>query len=431
MKTILLLGAIESFCDVVEDLHEAGYKTVVCDYYPDAPAKKISDFFSDDSTTDEEAVYGLAVKYKVDGIMCAFSDRNIPTCHNVAKRLGLRDYYTDELVPLVTNKIAQKKFLQDKGFNTVKSRTLKENFSDNEISDFDFPVVIKPVDASGSKGVIVCYSINEVREHVGETLSEGALDKEHFMIEEFYDTDEISVTGWVKGGICHTTCMYDLRKVPSRKWTPGTEIFPSKYTDGCLEGVSDLMQRLVTAFGVTDGPVTGQLFMGDRGVKVNEFIVRLCGGSPYMYTEYLGGPNLAVMTANLLTGQENDYSFMNTFTSKNRGITVYQCCAYVGERGRIYYGFTEEDVKRVVPECVHFQTYYPSGINVETIPTDGKLIARMFVETDKPDVLTFESVINRLEKVVIIRNENGENIADFHHLDTPVDMNPKIDHYFE
>ena len=173
MKTVLVLGAIESFCDLITDIKSMGIKTVVCDYYHDAPGKKLGDYCYDISTTDVEALIEIGKKHNIDGVICAFSDRNLYPCYQVAKALNLPTFYTPEIIEVLTDKIKMKQHLKDNHFPILKYAVIKEDFKDCELEGFEYPVIIKPVDSSGSKGVMVCDSLGEVREKLPDCLKEG------------------------------------------------------------------------------------------------------------------------------------------------------------------------------------------------------------------------------------------------------------------
>lgn len=77
MKTVLILGAIDSFCDLIEDYRRMGVRTVACDYYEGAPGKKVADYGYDVSTLDVDKLEEIGGRHSIDGVLCAFSDRNI------------------------------------------------------------------------------------------------------------------------------------------------------------------------------------------------------------------------------------------------------------------------------------------------------------------------------------------------------------------
>lgn len=412
MKTVLILGAIESFCDLIMDIKKMGIKTVVCDYFPDAPGKKVADFAYDVSTIEVEELLEIAKKHKVDGVICAFSDRNLYSCYTIAKTLGLPTFYTKEIIDVLTDKIEMKKHLKKNNFPILNYAIIKKDFLDEELDDLTFPVIIKPIDNSGSKGVMVCDSVQEIREKFEECIEKGVNNKTDIIVEEYYRADEISLTGWVKKGKSYVTCIYDVGKNYGDNIVTSSIVFPSKYTKGGIEKISQLVQELTTSFGIEEGPITVQCFIGERGLKVSEYIYRLAGGSPYLFTKYLGGPNLAKMLTQLSIGENIDYQNLECFSS-NVCKTFYQYRIYATKPGKIYYDYTEESIKQAIPECKYYNDYSSSGSIFSSVPTDGKIITRLICEIDNSKEKGYESFIDILEKEAVIYDDNNKNITTY------------------
>ncbi|WP_294765103.1 acetyl-CoA carboxylase biotin carboxylase subunit family protein [uncultured Fusobacterium sp.] len=155
MKKILLLGGSKQQIPAIECAKRKGYCTVLCDYLPDNPGQKFVDKFYLESTTDKDAILKIAQKEKIDGIVAYASDPAAPTAAYVAEQLGLpTNPY--KAVEILGNKGLFRKFLKENNFNVP---TAKDYIDKDEIIDdikkniYNFPIMIKPVDSSGSKGI--------------------------------------------------------------------------------------------------------------------------------------------------------------------------------------------------------------------------------------------------------------------------------------
>lgn len=414
MKKVLILGAIEAFCDLISDIKELGIQTIVCDYYPDAPGKKLADFAYDLSTTDVDAMTDIASKYDVDGVICAFSDRNIPTCYEVAQKLRLPTFYTKEIIDIITDKIKMKQHFKDNGFPILNYKIIQKDFSDSDLNHFIFPVIIKPVDSSGSKGVYVCENVSQVRENFKKSACQSVHHTNEIIVEEYYPVDEISVTAWVKEGKAYVTCIYDVGRNFEEEVVLSSIVFPSKYAGKSnFSKITELVQDLTDSLQIKEGPVTVQCFIGERGLKVSEYIYRLAGGSPYKYSQYLGGPNLAKMLAEFSVGDNVHYGNLEEFSPLGKS-TVYEYHIYAVKPGKIYFSFDEETLKNAIPECTYVKIYSESGTTFTSLPTGGKVIAVVYCQTDHPDKTSYNSFIEKLAKIAVIEDENGNNITSFH-----------------
>lgn len=154
-KTILLLGGSAQQIVAIETAKKLGYYTVLCDFLSDNPGQSYADKFYLTSTTDKEAILEVAKKEKIDGILAYASDPAAPTAAYVAEKLGLPGS-PYESVEILCNKDKFRKFLEENDFCTPKAKSYistKEAEKDIKAGVFKFPVIVKPVDSSGSKGV--------------------------------------------------------------------------------------------------------------------------------------------------------------------------------------------------------------------------------------------------------------------------------------
>ena len=158
-KKILLLGGSQQQIPSIKKAKELGFYTVTCDYLPENPGHKFADEYYNVSTTDKEAVLSLAKKLQIDGIVAYASDPAAPTAAYVAEKMGLpgNPY---ESVKILTEKDLFRDFLHNHGLNCPKAHgyTSCEEAA-KDIEQFQFPVMVKPVDSSGSKGVVKILSL--------------------------------------------------------------------------------------------------------------------------------------------------------------------------------------------------------------------------------------------------------------------------------
>ena len=155
MKKILLLGGSAQQIIAIETAKKLGYYTVLCDFLPDNPGQNVADKFYLVSTTDKEAVLQVAKKEEIDGVLAYASDPAAPTAAFVAEKLELPTNPYDS-VEILCNKDRFREFLRNNGFNApVANGYVDKNVNINE---YKLPVIIKPVDSSGSKGATVLYT---------------------------------------------------------------------------------------------------------------------------------------------------------------------------------------------------------------------------------------------------------------------------------
>lgn len=185
MGKILLLGGSQQQIVAIQTAKKLGYETVLCDYLPDNPGQKYADRFYLVSTTDKDAVLRVAGEEQVDGILAYASDPAAPTAAYVAEQLGLpgNPY---ESVEILCNKDQFRRFLQENGFSAPKSAGYSSVEAVQEtISRFTLPVIVKPVDSSGSKGATVLYDLEGLTEAVRFAFSFSRCHR--VIVEEFIE----------------------------------------------------------------------------------------------------------------------------------------------------------------------------------------------------------------------------------------------------
>ena len=193
LKKILLLGGSTQQIPAIEYANKAGYYTVLCDYLPDNPGQKYANKFYCVSTTDKEAVLEVAEKEKIDGIVAYASDPAAPTAAYVAEKLGLPSN-SYKAVETLGFKDKFREFLKENRFNYPKMEVF-EDFNDvkKTVENFKFPLMVKPVDSSGSKGVNKIESSNDL-----ETAFKSALEQSRnkkVIIEEYIVKDHKYLIG--------------------------------------------------------------------------------------------------------------------------------------------------------------------------------------------------------------------------------------------
>lgn len=161
MKKILLLGGSAQQVVAIKTAKRLGYYTVLCDFLTDNPGQYEADMFYLVSTTDKDAVLEVARNEQVDAVLAYASDPAAPTAAYIAEKLGLPGNPCQS-VEILCNKDRFRKFLLENGFSAPKANgyaSVEDALNDKVY--YEYPIIIKPVDSSGSKGATVLHSEEE------------------------------------------------------------------------------------------------------------------------------------------------------------------------------------------------------------------------------------------------------------------------------
>lgn len=151
MKKLLFLGGSYSQVPAIKRAVELGYYVITADYLPNNPGHVFSNEYYNVSTTDKKAILELAIKLSIDGIIAYASDPGAPVAAYVSTKLKLPTSPL-ESIEILGEKHLWRKFLNDNGFNVPMSQS-GVLLSDFNLDKLKFPIMVKPVDSSGSKGV--------------------------------------------------------------------------------------------------------------------------------------------------------------------------------------------------------------------------------------------------------------------------------------
>ena len=268
MKKLLILGAMEMHVPLIKRAKELGYYVITCDYIPENPGHKIADEAYFDSTTDLDAVLNLAKRLEVDGIMTYNSDPAAPTAAYVAEKLDLpgNPY---QAVKIMSEKNLFRGFLDNNGLNVPKFISCTDcNKVQEKIDEFSFPVIVKPVDSSGSKGVTV---VNE--KHKLEKAIELALSKsrcKRCIIEEFIEPlgSQLHGDGFVENGKLVFLCLGDHHFDRTiNNLVPYSTTFPTEHPKDTVEKCKEQIQKFITKVGFKNGGFNVELRISKKDNK--------------------------------------------------------------------------------------------------------------------------------------------------------------------
>lgn len=247
-KKIMLLGGLRYLLPVIEAAHKLGYYVITCDYVPDNIAHKYSDEYHNVSIIDKEAVLALAKDLQIDGIMSFAVDPGVVTAAYVQEQMGLPAFGPYESVCILQNKDRFRAFLAEHGFNVPKAKgfsSVEEALSDQ--SWYSWPVIVKPTDSAGSKGVSRVDCWEDLRPALLYAF-EHSLSK-RIIIEEFIeksgcssDTDSFSVNGELKF-ISFSAQRFD--EYAANPYTPSAYSWPSTMTIEQEVELKSEIQRLL------------------------------------------------------------------------------------------------------------------------------------------------------------------------------------------
>lgn len=305
-KRLLILGGMRFSCEIVIKAKEMGIYTLVADYnkIEDSPGKQIADEAVYLSVIDVDAVVDYIKHNAIDGVFVGFNDMLLPYYAEICQRTGLPCYGTKAQFETLIAKDLYKTLCRQFGVPTIPEYDIND-------THIKYPVLVKPVDSSGSRGITICHNRQELDEAV--EIGRKASKTGKVLIERYMDGREVTVFWTFQDG------NYYLSALANRhvKHNQGTDViplpvgytFPSVYLPKYRAEVEDNCKRMFKHLSLKDGMMFMQCKVEDGTCYVYDLGYRLTGSLEYKILERVCGYNpLEMMICHALTGKMGEES---------------------------------------------------------------------------------------------------------------------------
>lgn len=247
-KKIMLLGGIHYLRPMIEAAHKQGYYVITADYLPNNVAHRYSDEYCNVSIVDKDAVLKVAQAKQIDGIISFGVDPGVTSAAYVQEQMGLPTMGPYESVKILQNKDLFRAFLQEHHFNVPQARCYTTK--DDALQDthwLHFPLIVKPTDSAGSKGVSRVDRIEDYTPAVEYAFSKSIIG--HIIVEDFIekrgcssDSDSFLENGKWKF-ISFNAQRFDINA--TNPYTPAAYTWPSTFSISEENYLTQELQRLM------------------------------------------------------------------------------------------------------------------------------------------------------------------------------------------
>ncbi len=249
MKKLMLLGGMRYLVPVIEAAHKLGVYVITCDYLPNNIAHKYSDEYCNVSILEKDKVLEKAKELKIDGILSFACDPGVVTAAYVAEKMGLPSSGPYESVEILQNKGKFRKFLTENNFNVPVAKQYTDiETALNDTEMFNWPVIVKPTDSAGSKGVTKVEEKDKLKDAINYALKFSHSNE--FIIEDFLekvgdssDCDSFSIDGKLKF-VSFSAQKFDENC--ENPYTPAAYTWPALISKIHQEELTNEIQRLLT-----------------------------------------------------------------------------------------------------------------------------------------------------------------------------------------
>ncbi len=400
MKKLLLLGGSAQQVIAIETAKKLGYYTVLCDFLTDNPGQYVADKFYLVSTTDMDAVLKVAQEEQIDGIIAYASDPAAPTAAYVAEKMGLpgNPY---ESVEILCNKDKFRKFLSENGFNTPVAKgytDIKSALADTHC--YNLPVIVKPVDSSGSKGATVIYSWDKLEKALEFAFSFSRSSR--VIIEEFIEKKHPYLIGgdifiW-DGKVILWGLMNCHRDSNVNSLVPVGKSYPPEIGDKELDNVKKTLQDMVSGLNITSGAMNVELVV-DKNDRVWPIDVGPRNGGNMIpdLLGYIFDVDVVEMSVNSAMGQTPDINIQEP-------VPYYATHNLHSDKDGIFAGieFSAEIQPFIIKECV----YKNIGDKIEYFDNAAKALGIVFFKFGSEDEM--KRLLSDINRHILFKHYGGQ-----------------------
>jgi len=306
---LLMLGASKAQLAGIYAAKALGHDVLTLDYLQNAPGHKEALAVSYCSTFNLDDALQFAMEQKIDGVMTMGTDQPVLTSAYIASCMSLPMLISKETAYAVTDKSLMKEIFRRYDIPHMPYHLINDG---ENVPEFTFPAVLKPVDSQGQRGVYYIKDKGQLERYI--PLSMDHSRKRQLVLEKYYPNDEITVTGWVVKGKVYVLTITDRVSFKDKEHIGVclSHEYPTRHLKTYGYELLQWTQKIVTAFNIEEGPIYFQFFVGDEGIKINEVACRIGGAYEAHYIKRLFGIDLCDWQVRASLGLGYDSSLLKT-----------------------------------------------------------------------------------------------------------------------
>lgn len=371
-KKLLILGANKAEIEIVKAAKTLGIYTIVTDKHENwesAPAKYIADEAWNVSWSDIDTLYLKCKEHKIDGCLAGFSEKRVLCAQTLCQKLKKPFYSDGASLEIIFDKIKFKKACSDCGISVAKSFSLQENMK--------YPVIIKPADNGGSKGITICNRAKDLEQSFAGAME--CSEQGRVTIEEYIVADEVMIYYTVHDGIIDLSAMCDRymqRFGETITQLPIGYFYPSKYLKLFMDVGDEKFKKLIHSLGIQNGLIAFQAFVKDNDFIPFDPTYRLDGTMAYHIVSHENSMNvLEMLILYSLKGTMGDSisQFENPLFQRK----YFELPVLLG-KGIISAVIGMEDILHI-PEVIHVHQRYDVGDEMKQCADFSQIFCRIHI----------------------------------------------------
>ncbi len=411
-KKLLLLGATNSEIYLMNEARKHGMYVIVTDNHTDwslAPAKHLADDAWDISWSDIDALAAKCKECGVDGVFAAYSEERVLQASKLTTALGLPFYATTAQMMATRDKLQFKALCRECGIGVTPeySVDLTQDASTWDVPEY--PVIVKPVDNAGARGITVCYNREELVAGIHYALDFS--QAKQVVIEKYLTCTSIGSNFYVQNGEVSLIGTKDkaLYSDPNGGTPqPTAHIYPSIHSALYEKELLPGMRKMVEKLGIQNGTIFVQSFTDGEHMYVFEMGFRINGGYDQVLVESEFG--IDVLYHYYMHSIYGKFGTERIADKVHPFEHIYVTLSFPLHNGTIakIVGFDE---MQKLPEVIFYLQSYAEGDEMNAAGTYAQLFGKFFLKTET--AAQMQALIAKIKANVDVIDTNGNSmIAD-------------------
>ena len=384
-KAVLIFGVGPLQESIIKRTKKMGLYTVGIDPCADATCKDCVDAFEVVLGQDYEGHCAVVVKYGIDAIVTAATDKPLVMMARVAEKYGF-PFYSVETAQWSTDKFQMKQRFMEGGVPCAKGRLVK---SMSDVEDFEYPVIIKPRDNSGSRGVKLCRSKEELEESMSEALDVSKLDS--VLVEEFIEGPEYSIEGLHHDGKSEVIQFTEKKTTEFPYNVELGHIQPASISEENRQKIREFVSKIGMALNFENCPSHTELKINERGIFVIETSPRLGG-------DYITSTLTPLSTGVNLEDELLKISLGESINPQPKAVQYSGVRFFAFEEGSVIKHTPNEDFVKSWPHVVDFSFNLKEGEKVNRITSSLNRYGHLILTAGNRE--SIEDAFGKYEKTI-------------------------------
>lgn len=341
-KKLLVIGSDAINLNIVNAAREMGVYTIAVDGitdYSKAPAKRAADEAWDVNYFDTDTIVQMCRNAGVDGVLAGYSEFRVLAACRIANKLGTPFYATEEQINLTRNKRSFKDACQQYDIPTPKDYCFTYPMSQEEKAAIEYPVIVKPADYAGRKGISICYCAEELDAALEYALSKS--ESKTVVVEDYLEGLEFASNYTLSKGEISLSCVNEKYVTDDQEIKTGLCEFlvsPAASYERYLKELDGKLRNFIRGIGARDGVIFFQGMITEKKMYVFEMGYRINGNNDFYVIDRLNKLNfMKMLIAHSLCGDMCD-----DLSKDNPLYGEYACTlpiyAHGGTIGKFSYG---------------------------------------------------------------------------------------------